>query len=264
VVARAIYEHYLPTQAGGELPGSDCGALVSIADKLDTICGCFGVGLIPTGAADPYALRRSALGIINIILSKGYPLSLTALIDRSLDLLSARLTRPRPEVAADVLDFFRGRFVNLMTARYPVDVVDAVVAASFDDLVVSERKMAALAEFKTRPDFLELAVAFKRVSNIIKSGRYGEVIETSFREPIEGELYACARTVNEKALERVSAGDFLGALVEVSGLRDPVDRFFNDVMVMSDDEGLRNNRLALLGFISGIFSNIADFSRIST
>jgi glycyl-tRNA synthetase beta chain len=264
VVAAAIFEHYLPTQAGGELPESDCGAFVSIADKLDTICGCFGVGLIPTGAADPYALRRSALGIINIILAKGYPLSISELIEGSLDLLSEKLTRPRLEVASDVNEFFRGRFVNLMVGRYPGDVVDAVVVVSFDDLVVSEKKMAALAEFRTRPDFQQLAVAFKRVSNIIKDGNYGKVVENGFREPIEAELFKCAGIIREKALCRVSEGNYLEALVEISGLRVTVDRFFNDVMVMCDDENLRNNRLALLGFVSQLFDNLADFSRIST
>src|SRR5512136_1145066 len=114
-VAIAIAEHYLPTQAGGDLPASDIGAFVSLADKLDTICGCFGVGLIPTGSADPYALRRSALGIINIILNKRYRLSLNELIKTSLDLLEAKLTRKREEVHADVLEFFKGRFVNLLT-----------------------------------------------------------------------------------------------------------------------------------------------------
>jgi glycyl-tRNA synthetase beta chain len=263
-VARAIFEHYLPTQAGGALPDSDCGAFVSIADKLDTICGCFGVGLIPTGAADPYALRRSALGIINIILAKGYKLSLSSLIDGSLGLLREKLTRPRPEAEADILEFFKGRFVNLMAGRYPGDVVDAVTAVSFDDLVVSEKKMAALAEFRSRPDFEQLAVAFKRVSNIIKGTVPGEVNEAGFREPVEEELYRCAESVGGKAMEELASGRYLEALVEISNLREPVDRFFNDVMVMTDDEILRNNRLALLGSISRIFNSIADFSRIST
>lgn len=263
-VAGAIYEHYLPTQAGGSLPDSDCGAFVSIADKLDTICGCFGVGLIPTGAADPYALRRSALGIINIILAKGYKLSLSSLIDSSLELLRDKLTRPRTEVEADIAEFFRGRFVNLMSGRYPGDVVDAVTAVSFDEMVVSEKKMAALAEFRSRPDFQQLAVAFKRVSNIIKGVVPGEIEETTFREPVEGELHRCAEAVGSKAVEELASGRYLEALAEISRLREPVDRFFNDVMVMTDDEILRNNRLALLGSISRIFNNIADFSRIST
>ena len=263
-VAMAIHEHYLPNQAGGDLPTSDCGAFVSIADKLDTICGCFGVGLIPTGAADPYALRRSALGIINIVLARGYPLLLSSVIDRSLELLRDKLTRPQAEVRSDVLEFFRGRFVNLMAGRFPGDVVDAVVAVSFDDLVVSEKKMAALAEFRSRPDFQQLAVAFKRVGNIIKGLIPGNIEVAGFREPIEAELYRCAEAISKKALEKLAGGRYLDALVEISSLREPVDRFFNDVMVMCDDERERNNRLALLSYVSAIFSSIADFSRIST
>ena len=263
-VCRAIYEHYLPTQAGGDLPASDCGAFVSIADKLDTICGCFGVGLIPTGAADPYALRRSALGIINIILAREYPLSLGNLIDNALALLRQKLTRPEADVKGDVLEFFRGRFANLMAGRFPADCVDAVVAVSFDNLLKSAAKIAALTEFKSHPDFLQLAVAFKRVSNIIKGMVSGEVVEEYFQEPIETELYDCIESVGKTARERLGEGKYLQALTEISTLREPVDRFFNDVMVMAEDERLRNNRLALLSSISRLFNNIADFSRIAT
>jgi glycyl-tRNA synthetase beta chain len=263
-VARAIYEHYLPNQAGGDLPASDCGALVSIADKLDTICGCFGVGLIPTGAADPYALRRSALGIINIILAREYPLSLGDLIDKSLTLLRRKLTRPETEIKMDVVEFFRGRFVNLMAGRFPADVVDAVVSATFDNLVDSAAKIAALAEFKSHPDFEQLAVAFKRVSNIIKGCVSGEVVEDYFQELIEKELHDRIQALEETACDKMAGKKYLEALTEIATLKEPVDRFFNDVMVMTDDEKLRNNRLALLSSISALLKNIADFSKIST
>jgi glycyl-tRNA synthetase beta chain len=263
-VCRAIYEHYLPTQAGGDLPASDCGAFVSIADKLDTICGCFGVGLIPTGAADPYALRRSALGIINIILAREYPLSLGDLIDQSLIHLRRKLIRPEAEVRTEVVEFFRGRFVNLMAGRFPVDVVDAVVAVSFDNLVQSAAKIAALAEFKLHPDFEQLAVAFKRVSNIIKGCVSGEIVRNYFQEPIENELHDRIQAMEETARDKLAGKKYLEALAEIATLREPVDRFFNDVMVMTDDERLRNNRLALLSSISSLLNNIADFSKIST
>ncbi len=125
-VAKAIYEHYLPIQAGGDLPSDNVGAFVSLADKFDTICGCFGVGLIPTGTADPYALRRSAIGILNIILDRGYRISLQELIGKSVDLLGAKLTRPADQVKADVLEFIRLRFFNLLTGQgYPQDVLTA-------------------------------------------------------------------------------------------------------------------------------------------
>lgn len=263
-VCRAIYEHYLPTLAGGDLPESDCGAFVSIADKLDTICGCFGVGLIPTGAADPYALRRAALGIINIILAREYPLSLGDLTDRSLALLRRKLTRPEVDIKADVLEFFRGRFVNLMSRRYPADCVDSVVAVSFDNLVESTAKIAALTEFKSHPDFQQLAVAFKRVSNIIKVVVSGEIVTEYFQEPIETELFECIESVGKTVREKLGAGKYLQALTDISTLREPVDRFFNDVLVMAEDERLKTNRLALLTAISRLFNNIADFSKIST
>ncbi|WP_298267613.1 glycine--tRNA ligase subunit beta [Geobacter sp.] len=262
-VAAAIAEHYLPTQAGGELPASDIGAFVSMADKLDTICGCFGVGLIPTGSADPYALRRSALGIINIVLDKGYRLSLEAQVDRALGLLAARLTRPAAEVKGDVLEFFRGRFVNLMADRYPVDAVDAAVAAGCADLVDAAARIAALAEFKNRPDFEPLAVAFKRVCNIVKEGIDRPVDAALFQEPAEGELHRALLAVRADVEARTAAGDYLAALSGIAALKGAVDDFFDKVMVMAEDERVRLNRLALLTGIARLFGKIADFAKIA-
>jgi glycyl-tRNA synthetase beta chain len=262
-VARAIHEHYLPTQAGGDLPATDIGAFVSIADKLDTICGCFGVGLIPSGTADPYALRRSAIGIIAILLNRGYDLSLTDLIDSSLDLLRHKLTRDETLVRADVLDFFRGRYVNLMAGRYPSDVVEAVVAVSFDNLNEADARMAALAEFRERPDFEPLAVAFKRVCNIVKEGTDIPVDAGLFQDDAERELSRTFDLVASAARGKIGKKDYLAALTEIAGLKSPVDAFFDGVMVMAEDERVRNNRLALLTGIARLFGVIADFSRIS-
>ncbi len=262
-VARGIQEHYLPVQAGGELPASDIGALVSIADKLDTICGCFSVGLIPTGTADPYALRRSALGIINIILDRGYTLSLEALITASLGLLQTKLNRDAAEVLSDILEFFRGRFVNLMAASFPSDLVEAVAIASFDDLKETAAKIEALAEFRNRPDFAQLAVTFKRVCNIVKGGVDIVVDKQLFQDRAETELFGTFLTVSQNVGQNVAARDYLAALTDIASLRASVDFFFDSVMVMSDDESLRNNRLALLTGIAGLFSNIADFAKIS-
>jgi glycyl-tRNA synthetase beta chain len=262
-VAAAIAEHYLPTQAGGELPGSDIGAFVSIADKLDTICGCFGVGLIPTGAADPYALRRATIGIIGIILDRGYRIPLTSLINQSLELLAPKLTRTREQVADDVLEFFRGRFVNLLSGDYPGDAVDAAVAAGFDDLVEAGARIAALAEFKTRPDFEQLAVAFKRIGNIIKEGLDAPVDPALFQDPAEGDLYRAAMAVKASVDSLISSGAWLDALAEIATLRAPVDNFFDKVMVMADDPRVRENRLALLTALARMFGKVADFSRIA-
>lgn len=262
-VARAIHEHYLPTQAGGELPSTDIGAFVSIADKLDTICGCFGVGLIPSGTADPYALRRSAIGIIAIILDRGYDLSLPSLVNDSLQLLQEKLTRDFDTIRAEVLDFFRGRYVNLMTGRYPADAVEAAVAASFDNLNDTTARIAALAEFKQRPDFEPLAVAFKRVCNIVKQGLDVPVDSALFQEEAERELAKAFAAVSLIAREKIATGDYLAALTEIAGLRGAVDAFFDQVMVMAEDERVKNNRLALLTSIARLFGAIADFARIS-
>lgn len=262
-VACAIAEHYLPIQAGGELPASDIGAFVSIADKLDTICGCFSVGLIPTGAADPYALRRATIGIIAIILDRGYRMGLASLIDCSLDLLEAKLLRPKEQVATEVLEFFRGRFVNLLGGEFAADAVEAAVAAEFDDLVDVKSRIAALAQFKSHPDFEPLAVAFKRIGNIIKGGTDALVDPSLFQDEAEGALYQAFHEVKVHVGALVEQGAWQDALTRIAGLRAPVDGFFDKVMVMAEDPRVRSNRLALLTAIDRMFGRIADFSRIA-
>ena len=261
-VALAIAEHYLPIQAGGELPTADIGAIVSMADKLDTICGCFGVGLIPSGSADPYALRRSALGVINIILDREYRISLSDLVGRALARLEAKLTRPAAEVKGDVLEFFRGRFVNLLGDRYPTDAVDAAVSVGFDDLVDTEARIGALAAFKSRPDFAELAVTFKRVGNIVKDGVETKVNNALFQESAETDLAANVANVTIAVKAAIGIRDYVTALTEIATLRGPVDAFFDKVMVMAEDEAVRTNRLALLTAIARLFAGVADFGRI--
>jgi glycyl-tRNA synthetase beta chain len=262
-VANAIAEHYLPIQAGGELPASDIGAFVSIADKLDTVCGCFSVGLIPTGAADPYALRRATIGVISTIMDKGYRLSLAALIAQALDLLAAKLTRPREQVAADIGEFFRGRFVNLLANDYPADVIEAAVSAGFDDLVQVRARIAALTEFKSHPDFEPLTVAFKRVGNIIKEGLDAPIDPGLFLDSAENGLYGAFQTVQSSVEAAIGTGQWQAALTEIATLRAPIDTFFDKVMVMAEDERVRANRLALLTAIARMFGQVADFSRIA-
>ncbi len=262
-IANAIAEHYLPVQAGGELPASDIGAFVSLADKMDTICGCFSVGLIPTGAADPYALRRATIGIISIILEKGYRLSLSALISRSLDLLEAKLNRPKAQIQDDVLEFFRGRFVNLLGNDFPGDAVEAVVSVSFDDLADARDRVKALAEFKSHPDFEELAVAFKRIGNIIKDGTDAPVDPALFQDAAEGGLYESFQMVKSSVDVSIANNAWLDALTEIATLRGPVDTFFDKVMVMAEDERVKNNRLALLTAIARMIGRIANFARIA-
>lgn len=265
VVARAVYEHYLPTGAGGELPETDEGAIVGIADKLDTICGFFGVGLIPTGTADPYALRRQALGVINIVLKKSYPLALDGLIDESLSILGPLLKRPPDETKAAILEFFRGRFENqLLSQGHPYDVVDAVLANGSDNLVRAWEKIRAMEAFKSHPDFRPLAIAFKRVVNIIREFRNGAVDPAAFAVPEERNLHAAFLQIRQSVLTHIAGGDYASALVEMARLREPVDAFFDTVLVMAPEENIRFNRLSLLREISTLFHDVADFSRIVT
>lgn len=263
-VCKAIYEHYLPIQAGGELPSDSIGAFVSLADKIDTICGCFGVGLIPTGTADPYALRRNAIGILNIVLDRGLRLSVVELVDRSLALLEPKLQRPMDEVRRDVVEFIRLRFFNMLTGQgFAHDVVDAVLAEAFSDPVDALQRVKALSEMKQRQDFDALAVAFKRVVNIIKGGVDSAVRADLFEAACEKDLAGAVENVSDQVQRQVGNGDYAGALQSIAGLRAPVDAFFEGVMVMAEDEAVRKNRLALLTSVARLFQGIADFSRLS-
>ncbi len=263
-VATAIYEHYLPIQAGGQLPSDDLGAFVSLADKIDTVCGCFSVGLIPTGTADPYALRRSAIGILAIILDRGYALSIPELVAKSVDLLEAKRQRPAAEVVADVVRFIRLRLSNMLSGEgYPADVIDAVLSASFNQPVDALERIKALAAMKQRDDFESLAVAFKRVGNIIKGGVDQPVDPALLSDPCEQVLNARLEEVRADVAGLVEQGRYVDALDVIAQLRKPVDDFFDSVMVMVDDAPIKNNRLALLTGISSLFSGIADFKKIA-
>jgi len=263
-VAKAIFEHYLPTQAGGELPSDDVGAFVSLADKIDTLCGCFSVGLIPTGTADPYALRRAAIGILAILLDRGYALAIPQLVERSVDLLATKADRPLPEVKTAVVEFVRQRLINMLTARgYPADVVDAVLAARFDEPVDALARVKALTELKGRDDFDALVGAFKRVVNIIKGG-VNQVVEPQlFEAACEEQLHQQLIKVADTLRPQIAAREYGAGLTRIAALRPVVDDFFDGVMIMADNPRVRNNRLALLTAVANLFTDIADFSRIS-
>lgn len=265
VVAAAVYEHYLPTSAGGELPKTDVGAIVSLADKMDTITGFFGIGQVPTGTADPYALRRQSLGVINIILDRDWQTDFGELLDESLSILSDRLKRPVQDVKKDVMEFFRGRFENqLISQGHPYDVVDAVLSTGLADFGRSLRKIQAMEAFKSHPDFEPLAIAFKRVVNILKGFQGGSVDPAVFTSGEERDLYNAYLGIRDRAIALIDKEDYEGALVELARLRKPVDAFFESVLVMDPDEKVRANRLSMLSEISRLFYRVADFSKIVT
>ena len=263
-LAVAIYEHYLPTGSGSALPSNDCGAIVGIADKLDTIAGCFGVGLQPTGSADPYALRRQALGIINICLDRGYRFSLSRMVDQALEQLKDKIIKPAAEIKREILDFIKGRFFHRQTAAgIPAGVVEAVQAAGFDDIVEANRRLEALERFRHRSDFADLMTAFKRIVNITRKEKGNYTLDPDrLGEKAERELHQAAQVASARIAEALAGGDYDAALAAVAELKESVDTFFDEIMVMVDDPEIRKNRLALLQGIAADFRKIADFSKL--
>jgi glycyl-tRNA synthetase beta chain len=262
-VAEAIFEHYLPRYAGDRLPETVTGALLSMADKLDTVVGSFGIGVKPTGNVDPHGLRRQTLGIINIIMENGYRLSLSDVVDKALDILKDKITGNPGEVKTEVLDFFARRLENMfLSESYRYDLVDAVIESGFDDLVRLKLRLDALTEFSQRPDFETLTTTFKRVVNIIKSEVLEDPKPALLAEKHERQLYTRAGEVQDKLASLLEGEHYMEALEAIAQLRAPVDDFFDNVLVMADDLGVRNNRLALLGMVAGMFSSIADFSKV--
>ncbi len=264
-VSDAMYEHYLPGFAGDRLPSGPVGDIVSIADKMDTIVGCFGVGLVPTGTADPFGLRRQALGIIRIILEKKYPISLRGLIEESEKQLKEKMERPVEEVKEGVLVFFRVRYQNfLLDKEYPFDVTDAVLSISFDELLDVQGRIDALRKAREWKDFESIVIAFKRAMNILKgSPPKREINPSLFAESAEQNLYQSFLKAKEKIGLHLNQRDYPSALLEMTHMKKPIDGFFDGVMVMVEDEAVRNNRLALLDESGKLFLRIADFSKLT-
>ncbi|MFC1567440.1 glycine--tRNA ligase subunit beta [Thermodesulfobacteriota bacterium] len=267
-VAAAIEEHYRPTYSGGPLPQTVTGALLSIADKIDSICGFFSVGLVPTGAADPYALRRQGIGILQIMNDQSFSFSLRKLIEKSLRLFGIKQAQQIQEISDQILTFLQNRMTyQLAEEGFSKDVIAAAADVSLDNVPAVWNRVRALQDLKTAPDFEPLAVAFKRVVNIIKKAdvRIKKTVnESLFEEKSEAALYAAYKKVNKKVTSLLEKGRLDQALHEIASLRDPVDAFFDGVMVMAKQKKIRDNRLALLKQISDLFDLFADFSKIST
>lgn len=263
-VARAIAEHYLPIRAGSPLPESDSGAIVGLADRIDTIVGCFGIGKQPTGTTDQYGLRRLALGLLHIIGQQGYSLSLKDLATRALALYGDQATADHQATLTAVVDFIKGRFVNDQIARgIPAAAIDAVTSIAFDDVIDCSRRIEALHAVQQKETFTILAGAFKRVRNIIKDHRDDQVNESLLSEEAEKALYHAFQEVAAAAEPLLQARDYQPAMAVILGMKEPVDRFFEEVMVMAEDPRVRDNRLGLLTAISHLFLRIGDFSRMS-
>jgi glycyl-tRNA synthetase beta chain len=254
-VAQAVRESYLPRSAGDELPGTPTGAVLSAADRLDTLVGCFAADLAPTGAADPYALRRAAIGLVRIVLDRGWNIPLSEWVALAADRYRGGLDASGAVPA--VCDFVLGRFRGVVAPEAAADVIEAVLAAGGDDLCDLRARLVALEALRRRQDFLPLAVAFKRVANILKGqAASAEPAEDLFREPAERVLFGAARGV--------ASTNYPDLMTRLAALKPDVDRFFDDVLVMDEDPRVRDNRLALLGMVNRLFLRVADFRQIAT
>jgi len=261
-VANAILEHYLPRFAGDTLPWSMEGLCVGIADRIDTIVGCFSVGFVPSGSEDPYGLRRQSVAILNMLLDRGLRLSLVKLISeacRAYGLSKHDTIR----VESDTISFFAQRLAGMIAAEgLRSDVVDAALSVEFDDPLIAREKVKALEGMRISEDYKPLVTALKRAGNILPKKFEGTVRENLLKLDAEKALFSAYAEIQGRVREKTEKLDFRGALADIASLRKPVDVFFDTVMVMDKDEEVKNNRLALLAGVMELFSGIADFSRL--
>jgi glycyl-tRNA synthetase beta chain len=261
-VALAIQEHYFPKRAGAELPSSALGAVVGLADRIDTLSGCFGIGQIPTGTTDPFGLRRISLAILHIVEQFDWSLSLQDIIHKALTLYGDRVNGSA-ETVEMVVAFIRGRFVNdQLGAGSDAEAVDAVTSVQFDDVNDTLKKIRALAGIRGEDAFAVLAASFKRIRNIIKDNATTEVDESLLKEDAEKELATLFSRLDAEVQPMLAKHDYEKALAAMLTLEAPVNEFFNEVMVMDEDEAIRANRLNLLTGIAVLFLKVGDISRM--
>ncbi len=262
-VAIAIEDHYKPRFAGDSLPRNHTGEVVALADKLETLIGLFGIGQLPTGDKDPFALRRHALGVIRILVEKNLPLSLPALIGAAVPAFGELITNP----SEPLLAFFSDRLaVSLREQGYSAQEVDAVLALQPERLGEVPRRLAAVRAFAALPEAAALAAANKRVGNILKKADAAveaKVDAALLKEAAEAALYASLQEVAPKAQAAFEQGDYTASLQALAALRGPVDAFFDSVMVNADDAALKANRLGLLASLHQAMNQVADLSRLA-
>ena len=260
-VAVALNEQYMPRFAGDELPKSLVASAVALADKFDTLTGIFGIGQAPKGSADPFALRRAALGALRIIVEKNLPLDLEDLVKKSAALFGDKLTNQN--VVADVVDFMLGRFrAWYQDEGITVDVIQAVLARRPTRPADFDARVRAVSHFRTLDSAEALAAANKRVSNILAKAdaAIGEINLTACVEPAEKALAEAVLALRTEVQPLIAQGDYTAVLDKLANLRAPVDSFFDNVMVNAEDPVLRQNRLAILNTLQDLFLQVADIS----
>lgn len=261
-VADAIEDHYKPRFAGDELPRGDAGVVVALADKLETLVGMFGIGNLPTGDRDPFALRRHALGVIRMLVEKNLPLELHALLKSAVPAFGDKIT----DATAQLEDFFFDRLsVSLREQGYTAQEVEAVLALRPQRLADVQKRLEAVRAFAALPEAQALAAANKRVSNILKKAEgdiQAQVNEALLVEQAEKDLCAALQIVAPKAQQQFESGDYTASLQTLAALRTPVDAFFEHVMVNAEDAALKANRLGLLATLHAAMNRIADLAKL--
>jgi glycyl-tRNA synthetase beta chain len=262
-IADAIEDHYKPRFAGDALPRNRAGLVVALADKLETLVGLFGIGQVPTGDKDPFALRRHALGVIRMLVEAGLPLDLDTLLALAVPAFGALITDPRAALSAFIVDRLAG---SLREQGYSAHEVDAVLALGVQRLADIPRRLEAVRAFAALPEAAALAAANKRIANILKKST--DPVEAKadpalFSEAAERALWTDVGTVRRSADVLFEAGDYTSSLKALAALRTPVDKFFDDVMVNAEDPKVRANRLGLLATLHGVMNRVADLSRLS-
>ena len=260
-VAIAIAEHYQPIGADTPLPATEIGAILAIADKLDTIVGYFGIEERPTGSQDPYALRRHALGTIRILQNRQLPLSLDAVVEKAISLYTVPLA---DDTKASVLSFIKDRLrvLLLQTQQAAPDLADAILAVSDVNIVDVLKRANALAEFRLTPNFEEVYNALNRVLRILPSDPPETVDATRLQDDAEKQLYACITEAAPSLKQNIQARDYAKLLTQLAALQPAIDIFFDEVLVMAKEPALRSNRLALLNHIGRNIYAIADLTKI--
>jgi len=261
-VAVAIYEHYLPRFAGDELPATWPGIVLALADRADTVVGCFHLGLLPTATKDPYGLRRAALACVRILAEHEVTVPLDALVRLTIDGYGDTITGDKEELLARIMEFARGRLRNWLAGDHATEVVDACLAAGCEVPWDVREKSRAVESLRGREDYEDLIQPFKRVINITRKEKVGGFDRNALVEPAEKDLWQDfleVRTEADALFDQRRFGDLLQLLLK---LKPSIDRYFDDVLVMCEDQVRRGNRLAMLAEIGRLFLRFADFTRI--
>jgi glycyl-tRNA synthetase beta chain len=261
-VVLGIQEHYMPVRSGAPLPTTAAGAIVGLADRIDTIAGCFGINQVPTGTTDPYGLRRLSLALLHIIEDRGYILSLPELFNKALALYGSKVDGSSRTVD-QILEFIRRRFDNDCIGRkMDSRAVEAVTSVQFKEVIDSLERIVALSEMKKDASFDVLAGSFKRIRNIVKDNQNSTIDESLFEERAERDLFEMYQRLVHEGEKQLVDRDYQAFLSAMLQLKEPVDRFFDDVMVMAEDDDMRRNRLNLLTAIGNLILGVGDISKM--